>query len=52
MPSSNPTVEMESSTIPITYLIDQHKNVVAAKIGPADWNSDSFRPKLDELLKN
>ena len=49
---SNPPLEMESSTIPATYIIDQHKNVIVAKIGPADWNSDSFRLKLDDLLKN
>ena len=42
---------MESSTIPATYLIDKQGNVVLAKIGTANWNSDSFREKLDELLK-
>lgn len=48
---SNPPLEMESSTIPATYLVDQKTNVVVAKIGSADWNSDSFREKLDVLLK-
>ncbi|MFV8342666.1 TlpA family protein disulfide reductase [Flavobacterium sp. XS2P39] len=48
---SNPPLEMESSTIPATYLIDKKGNVVLAKIGAANWNSDSFREKLDELLK-
>lgn len=48
---SNPPLEMESSTIPATYLIDQQKNVILSKIGPADWNSDSFRKQLDDLLK-
>ena len=48
---SNPPLEMESSTIPATYLIDQSGNVIVAKIGTANWNSDSFREKLDELLK-
>jgi peroxiredoxin len=47
----NPPIEMESSTIPATYLIDQQGNVILAKIGTANWNSDSFREKLDELLK-
>ncbi|NDP27392.1 MAG: TlpA family protein disulfide reductase [Flavobacterium sp.] len=50
-PVSNPPLEMESSTIPATYLIDQQFNVVLSKIGTADWNSDSFRKKLDDLLK-
>jgi thiol-disulfide isomerase/thioredoxin len=48
---TKPPLEMESSTIPATYLIDQQSNVVLAKIGTADWNSDSFRKNLDELLK-
>jgi thiol-disulfide isomerase/thioredoxin len=48
---TNPPLEMESSTIPATYLIDQSGNVIVAKIGTANWNSDSFREKLDELLK-
>lgn len=48
---SNPPLELESSTIPATYLVDQQMNVVVAKIGAADWNSDSFREKLDDLLQ-
>jgi hypothetical protein len=48
---SNPPLEMESSTIPATYLVDQQMNVVVAKIGAADWNSDSFRKQLDDMLK-
>ena len=51
-PVSNPPLEIKSSTIPATYLVDQHSNIVVAKIGAADWNSDSFREKLDALLKN
>ena len=47
----NPPLEMESSTIPATYVIDQEGNVIVAKIGTANWNSDSFREKLDELIK-
>ena len=42
---------MESATIPATYVIDKHGNLIVAKIGSADWNSDSFREKLDEYLK-
>ncbi|MFE3870460.1 TlpA family protein disulfide reductase [Flavobacterium sp. ZS1P70] len=48
---TNPPVEMESSTIPATFLIDKQGNIVLAKIGTANWNSDSFRGKLDQLLK-
>ena len=48
---TNPPLEMESATIPATYLINQSGNVIVAKIGTANWNSDSFREMLDELLK-
>lgn len=47
---TNPPLELESNTIPATYLIDKHGNIVVAKIGPADWNSESFRKTLDILL--
>ena len=48
---TKPPLEMESATIPATYVIDKHGNLIVAKIGSADWNSDSFREKLDEYLK-
>ena len=49
---SNPPLELESSTIPATYLIDKQGNVVTAKIGAADWNSESFREKLDSYIRD
>jgi thiol-disulfide isomerase/thioredoxin len=48
---TNPPLEMESSTIPATYLIDKQGNVILAKIGTANWNSDSFREKLDYYIR-
>ena len=48
---TNPPLEMESSTIPATYLIDKQGNVILAKIGTANWNSDSFREQLDHYIK-
>ena len=48
---TNPPQELQSATIPATYVIDKLGNVIVAKIGSADWNSDSFREKLDEYLK-
>lgn len=50
-PVTNPPLELESTTIPATYLIDQYGNLVVAKIGTAEWNSDSFRENLDALLE-
>lgn len=48
---TKPPLEMESSTIPATYVIDKQGNIIVAKIGTANWNSDSFRDKLDYYLK-
>lgn len=48
---TNPPLEMESSTIPATYLIDKQGNVIVAKIGTANWDSDSFREKLDHYIR-
>jgi peroxiredoxin len=47
---TNPPLEMESSTIPATYIVDKDGNVIVAKIGTAKWNSDSFRKKLDYYI--
>ncbi|MFV5693047.1 TlpA family protein disulfide reductase [Flavobacterium sp. LT1R49] len=48
---TNPPMEMESATIPATYLIDKQGNVIVVKIGTANWNSDSFREKLDYYIR-
>ena len=48
---SNPPLEMESTTIPATYVVDKQGNIIVAKIGTAQWNSDSFREKLDDYFK-
>ncbi|MCL6462328.1 MAG: TlpA family protein disulfide reductase [Flavobacterium micromati] len=48
---TNPPLEMVSATIPATYVIDKQGNIIVAKIGTANWNSDSFREKLDNYLR-
>jgi hypothetical protein len=45
-------LELESSTIPASYLIDKYGNIVVTKIGTADWNSDSFRKAWTNYLNN
>lgn len=47
---TNPPKDMERATIPATYVIDQKGNIIIAKIGTANWNSDSLREKLAILL--
>ncbi|MFV8271306.1 TlpA family protein disulfide reductase [Flavobacterium sp. GT2N3] len=44
---TNPLLEMESATIPETYLIDQSGNI----IGTVNWNSDLFQEMLDIIKK-
>ena len=48
---TNPPTELQSETIPATYVIDKQGNIIVAKIGSADWNSDSFRAKLDDYIQ-
>lgn len=43
--------EMNSSSLPTTYIIDRNKNIVASKIGAADWNSSKVRGLLDKLVE-
>ena len=47
---TNAPLEMETESIPTTYLIDKHGNIVIEKTGVADWNSDSFRTDLNKML--
>lgn len=41
---------MKGKTLPTTYLIDRNGRILVEKVGAADWNSESFRAKLDKLL--
>lgn len=40
----------EVSSIPRTFVIDKNGYIRVDKSGAADWNSKSFRTKIDELL--
>ncbi len=37
-------------SIPTTYLINKEGDILLEKKGAADWNSESFRTRLDELI--
>lgn len=39
------------SSIPRTFLIDKTGHIIIDKTGAANWNSDSVRQTIDELLK-
>lgn len=44
-------MEMQSGSIPVTYVIDKKGKIVIDKTGAANWNSDYIRDLLDKLVK-
>src|SRR6056297_2244607 len=42
--------ELESRSIPVTYILDKKGNIVVDKTGAANWNSYKTRSLLDELI--
>ncbi len=51
--STNGYLEVfDISSIPRTFLIDKKGNIVIDKTGAANWNSDSVRETIDNLLNN
>ena len=48
--SSTP-LELVSSSIPATYIINKNGKIVMEKKGSANWNSDSVRKVIDKLIK-
>ena len=43
--------QLESKSIPATFIIDKKGNIVTDKKGAANWNSTKVRKLLDELIK-
>lgn len=39
------------NSIPTTFLIDKQGHIITEKKGAANWNSESFKRELDQLLK-
>jgi Thiol-disulfide isomerase and thioredoxins len=48
--ASKSPAELESSTIPATYIISKSGKIVVDERGAANWNSESTRALLDELI--
>ncbi len=42
---------LESSSIPATYVLSQEGELVVREIGAANWNSETIRELLDDMLK-
>ncbi|MEN8123721.1 MAG: TlpA disulfide reductase family protein [Bacteroidota bacterium] len=43
--------ELQSNSLPTTYVINKKGEIVVDKTGAADWNSRKVRDLIDELLK-
>lgn len=43
--------QLESNSLPTTYVISKSGEIVIKKIGAADWNSQGFRKLLEEMLR-
>lgn len=48
---TNAPKELESSSIPATFILSKEKKIIIDKRGAANWNSESTRKLLDTLLK-
>lgn len=48
---TNTPKELESSSIPATFILSKDKKIVVEKYGAADWNSTKTRNILDQLVK-
>ena len=44
--------QLESRSLPTTYIIDKNGSIVVAKTGTASWNSSATRSILDDLIRN
>ena len=43
--------QINTRTLPATFILDKEGKVVLEEFGPADWNTAKVRVILDELLK-
>lgn len=49
--ASERPVEIQSNSLPTTYILNTEGKIVVDKTGAADWNSKRVRDLLDELLQ-
>lgn len=49
--ASESPVEIQSNSLPTTYIINQKGEIVVEKTGAADWNSKRVRNLLDKLIQ-
>lgn len=51
IPQSKAPETFNVSSIPRTFLIDRNGNIIIDKSGAANWNSETVRNTIDELIK-
>jgi|SRR5690554_995688 len=51
LPVNTPPAQFHSNSLPTTYVIDKNEKIVMKEVGAHNWFSESFRKKIDELLK-
>lgn len=49
--ASNRPVEMQSNSLPTTYIINRNGEIVVNKTGAVDWNSKKVKNLLDTLIQ-
>ena len=47
---SNPPQQIDTKSIPATFILDKQGKVAISEFGAEDWNSNTVRKLLDELL--
>jgi len=47
---SNPPKEIDTETLPATFVIDKNGKIALSEFGPANWNSNTVRELLDNLI--
>ncbi len=47
---SNPPQQIDTKSIPATFILDKQGKVAISEFGAEDWNSNKVRKLLDELL--
>ena len=48
--NEQPPLQLQSNSIPATFVISKKGAIVIKKTGPADWNSEKVREILDTLI--
>ncbi len=51
MPISRLPEQINTNTLPATFILDKEGRVVLEEFGPADWNTNSVRELLDKLVE-